>query len=76
SGHPGLDLSSPEQRPDRVRSSKERINLLVWETPEDLYFGPRASILERRAELKRRTLARRGWYHSERSRPEGTGTPT
>jgi putative transposase len=45
-------------------------------TPDDVYFGRRDSILDERARLRRRTMARRRWYNVNSPRPEGTKTLT
>ena len=86
------------------RSCKEQINLMVWEspeelkleigrfvkyynsrryhealdnvTPDDVYFGRRDSILDRRAKLQKRTMARRRWYNLNSPRPKGSKTLT
>ena len=39
-------------------------------TPDDVYYGRRQSILERRNELKRKTLARRKQLNTQNTRSE------
>lgn len=45
-------------------------------TPDDVYFGRRDSILDDRARLRKRTMARRRWYNANSPRPEGAKTLT
>ena len=45
-------------------------------TPDDVYFGRRDSIIDERARLRRRIMARRRGYNVSSPRPEGTKTLT
>lgn len=41
-------------------------------TPDYVYYGGKNSILEYRAKLKSKTMARRKWYNVNSPMPEGT----
>jgi len=86
------------------RSCKEKVNLIVWDTPDelerkiaqfishhnsrryhegignvtpdDVYYGCRESIKERRAKLKKKTIARRRVKNSEKSKAAGAESVT